>query len=266
MPEPDDPTPKPPTRREQVRQELVAQTMAAARGLLAADGVDGVTMSAVARAVGIVTPGLYRYFKGRSDLIGALYDDVLEELSEYDRAAILRQDPDDVAAQVHAGVRAIFTWCRAHPHEVDLLMGSAYRNVVRDTENVRTSITQHWGGKWATTLEALWHAGASYATDDQIPAALRPRLVAYREMILRERPDISPDLPLGTVYALHTGWRQLYGLICMMTYGHQDFLFDDYEEVFDDLTDHILKAFGVRRSPNVRLDEPPVDAEHSVEG
>lgn len=60
-----------------VRKEQIAQ---AALGMIAADGVRGLSMAAVARGVGLVPSALYRHFKGKDQLLDAVLDLIRDRL------------------------------------------------------------------------------------------------------------------------------------------------------------------------------------------
>ncbi len=63
--------------------EIVTTT----RELLARDGVEALSLGAVAKALGIKPPSLYKHFAGRADLEAALIAIGLEELAEAIEAA-----------------------------------------------------------------------------------------------------------------------------------------------------------------------------------
>ena len=53
---------------------------AAARTVLERDGRDGLTMQAVATALGVRAPSLYKHVRDRDDLVRVVVDDVSREL------------------------------------------------------------------------------------------------------------------------------------------------------------------------------------------
>ncbi|GAB4085453.1 TetR/AcrR family transcriptional regulator [Myceligenerans cantabricum] len=241
------------SRRERGRQYRLEDALVSARGLLTKHGVDGVTMTAVARELSVSGPALYQYFDGRPGLLRATYDDVTEELLAHVGVALGRQDPGDLAAQVHAGTHAIFVWCREHPHEFDLLMGASFRRLVRESADVRQAIARRLGGAWVPTFERIWRSGVEFRPDEEIPAALREQLVVYRRVLLHDHPEVSPGFPLGAVYVLFVGWRQIYGLLCMVGYDQVGDVFGDFEAVFADLMDTLFDLIGIPPSEHTRL-------------
>ena len=58
-----------------------ADIVAAARAVIAARGLDALSLQQVAAAVGIKTPSLYKRFDDRAALLAAVQDDVLRELA-----------------------------------------------------------------------------------------------------------------------------------------------------------------------------------------
>jgi AcrR family transcriptional regulator len=63
----------------QIRREQIAE---AALTLIAGQGLRRLSMAAVARRVGLVPSGIYRHFKNKDELLGAVLDRVEERLLE----------------------------------------------------------------------------------------------------------------------------------------------------------------------------------------
>lgn len=89
------------------RQEIVA----AALLLLESQGLDGVTMRAVAGQLGIQGPSLYKHLSGKRELEIALISEGFRDSAEHLRAAVAgsRQPLRDVAAAYRA-------WALRRPH------------------------------------------------------------------------------------------------------------------------------------------------------
>lgn len=239
-----------PTRRERLRAELVREARAAGRRLLAEHGVDGVTMVAVAKEVGIAGPGMYRYFEGRPGLLAAVHDDTLEELVAFLRAAVDRQPADDHAARLHAGTHALFVWSRAHRNEFDLLLGS-------DAQLAGGADRPHFVHRLSSvflpSFVVLWRAGVSFPAT--VAPGLATELETYRAALAQENPEAARDVPVNVVHAVLVFWRQVYGLLCMVAYDQLEYVFGNFDAMFDDLMRGLLAALGLEPSDRVVLVE-----------
>ncbi|WP_433236037.1 TetR/AcrR family transcriptional regulator [Streptosporangium sp. CA-135522] len=234
------------TRRQRLRAELERDAKVAARKLTAVEGVEGLTVAAVARSVGVTPPALYRYFNGREGLVRALYDDITAEFIEIVAQAVQRQDPDDISARLHAATRAVLDWSLANKAEFNLLMGAGYPKVAASGDGIPQVIARELGGLFGQLFARLWHEGRLvYLADEQIAPSLTPQLKTYREVI-------GLDLPLGVALLMITCWRQIYGLICMAVYDHLSFAFDDHLPLFEHMMDQLLGLLGLGRSPRLR--------------
>jgi AcrR family transcriptional regulator len=78
-----------------VRREQIAE---AAMSLVASQGLRRLSVAAVARRVGLVPSGIYRHFKNKDELLGAVIDRVEERLLANVEAA--RQENDDPLDQL----------------------------------------------------------------------------------------------------------------------------------------------------------------------
>ncbi|MCP2336242.1 TetR/AcrR family transcriptional regulator [Actinomadura rupiterrae] len=76
----------------------------AARALVAEEGIEALSLAALARRVGLSRPSLYEYFRSKDDLVAAIVE---EELPRW--AALVEQaltGPPDLVGKVEAYVRA----------------------------------------------------------------------------------------------------------------------------------------------------------------
>lgn len=96
----------------------VEEIVAAARSILEAEGLDGLTMQRVAAVVGVRAPSLYKRVRGRDDLIRLVANDVALELAAVlDGAAVTGEPRTDL----HALAIAFREFALAHPEAYTLL-------------------------------------------------------------------------------------------------------------------------------------------------
>src|SRR5829696_4717316 len=99
--------------RAAVRAELVAE----ARRQLAEVGPAALSLRSVARAVGMVSSGVYRYFASRDELLTALIVESYDALgAEVERSAARHRAKAPLDRWV-ATCRAARRWAVDHPHE-----------------------------------------------------------------------------------------------------------------------------------------------------
>jgi len=90
----------------------------AGRHILEADGLDGLTLQAVAEAVGVRAPSLYKRIDGRGDLVRRISNEVAAELGATLEDAARTGDPHaDLIAMAHA----VRTFAHQHPRGYALL-------------------------------------------------------------------------------------------------------------------------------------------------
>jgi len=114
-----EPTPAPPDRRARRRQETIEEILAIAAQVMTEEGVNGLSLSEVARRLGVKPPSIYKYF----DSIMAIYDALFErgQLANLEvmRTAMAHAEPGlDALA---AGLEASGRWALSHPATAQLL-------------------------------------------------------------------------------------------------------------------------------------------------
>ncbi len=96
----------------------VAEIVRAGRAILEAEGVEGLTMQRVARAVGVRAPSLYKRVQDRADLVRLIAGDVAHELTAtLDEAATSGNPRRDLQALA----QAFRAFARAQPEGYRLL-------------------------------------------------------------------------------------------------------------------------------------------------
>ncbi|MFF9458122.1 TetR/AcrR family transcriptional regulator [Streptomyces flaveolus] len=232
---------RPASRRERLRIELEHDALAAARRLIATQGVEALSLSAVAREVGVTPPALYRYFEGKPGLTLAVYEAVTRDFVATVAKAAGAMDAEDFGGQLYAATRAVLDWSVANPGEFDLLMGAGYARLVASGRHVDQVLIRELGGLFGQTFAQLWRRGIlPYPSEQEMEPALRSQVSAYGRLM-------EHDYPAGVAMVMITCWRQIYGLLCMAVYGHLASSFDDYLPLFENMMDDLLALCGVPR-------------------
>jgi AcrR family transcriptional regulator len=113
-----------PGRRAQRRAAIEAEILRVAREHLATDGAAALSLRAIARDLGMVSSGIYRYVESRDELLTRLIVDAYTSLADHVRAEHARVDPADLDARWGSVGHALRTWALEHPHDFALIYGS----------------------------------------------------------------------------------------------------------------------------------------------
>lgn len=227
MPTPatDAPRPAVPTARARARAALIGDIKDEARRQLGEAGAAGLSVRAVARALGMAPSATYRYFPSREDLLTALIIDAYDSLgaaAEQAEAAVARAD--HVGRFLAIG-RAVRAWALAHPAEYALVYGSpvpGYR-APQDTVGPATRVTVLLAG----VLQDGWAAGVvtTSADDPPVSGGLEAELARLAEFV--------PGVPVAVLVKGLVAWTQLFGLVNFELFGQFQNTIDDPTELAD---------------------------------
>src|SRR5688500_3781256 len=109
------------TRRERVRLQALGEIKQHALAQVADGGVAALSLNAIAKAMGMSGPAIYRYYGSRDELLAALVTDGYGELADTVQqaaAAAMRRAP---ARRLVAVAEAYRAWARANPYRYGLL-------------------------------------------------------------------------------------------------------------------------------------------------
>ena len=106
-------------RRARRRQETIEEILAIAEEVMSEQGVNGLSLSEVARRLGVKPPSIYKYFDSLMAIYDALFERGQRTNLDIMRTAMEQADPglDALAAGLHASCR----WSLAHPAMAQLL-------------------------------------------------------------------------------------------------------------------------------------------------
>ncbi|WP_328540193.1 TetR/AcrR family transcriptional regulator [Streptomyces sp. NBC_00344] len=198
----------PPDRRERLREQTRREAKDIALGQLARTGPSGISVNAIAKAMGMTGPALYRYFANRDELLTALvadaYTDLAGALSH--AVAVTPATDKDPAAGLRAFAHAWRGWAREHPDRYLLIYGTPIPGYTAPPAT--TVIAQRM---MQTALEACAGLDPAEAT------------------LTAERPPTHSR-------ALR-GWTRLHGLVSLEIEGHFNGMDLDVDQLFADEVD-----------------------------
>src|SRR3954465_11234633 len=99
--------------RQRARAEVLAAIDVEARRQLATEGAAALSLRAVARELGMVSSGVYRYVASRDELLTRLIIESYDSLRDAAERAGARSDRQAPALRLQAVARAIRRWALA---------------------------------------------------------------------------------------------------------------------------------------------------------
>jgi AcrR family transcriptional regulator len=228
--------------RGRLRAATVEEIKRTARRLLAEEGLQSVTLRAIARRMGVTAPGLYRYFPSYEDLLSTLVCDIYDELSDALQAE-RRTDPGAAPVQrLLRMIRRFRLWAVEHPCEFALVFSTPLpgprddlgqsparacapvlpeRARLRSTKASgalprRTPPTSRTGGQrfgrvFAEVFLDLWEQQPFEIPEDaDLPTHLLEQLARYRQIMVEEGQRVLDDDARGLVAAAELPLGALY--------------------------------------------------------
>ncbi|MSP57170.1 MAG: TetR/AcrR family transcriptional regulator [Myxococcales bacterium] len=179
---------------------MVLAIKAAARNQIRERGAAALSLGAIARALNVTTPALYRYFDGRDALVTSLVADAYEELGQTLEAAA-ESAPAALDQRFVALARAYRKWACASPQEYILIHGAIFPGYRAPIEVVA-----------AAALRSL-HLFVDLLERAESLGKLRvPRAYSNPEAVARLGP-IARTLPIPMVATAYATWLSLHGLV-----------------------------------------------------
>ncbi|MFD1147265.1 TetR/AcrR family transcriptional regulator [Saccharothrix hoggarensis] len=209
--------------RERVRLTATKDIVLAARRRVAVDGVEGLTIRAVSRDLGMSSPALYRYFRSVDDLTDAIVLDVLDEMTALLNGVVAATAHEDPARQIVLASRALRRWALDHAFEFQLTMVTP---PTAEAGKPRLSDARYRFGKVFAGLFAAFLASRGEPLPEDSAALLPETVAEFRRRIELPVPD-------STIALFLRCWVRLYGVICMEVMGQLRFLGDHAGELFE---------------------------------
>lgn len=248
------------TPRQRAREETETRIVEIGNRMLDEDGIDSLSLRAIARELGIVSSAVYRYVRTRDELLTILIADAFTSLADAVDAALEQE------RSVEALGLAMLAWSRRYPQRWALIYGTPITAYQAPRE-----VTVEPGTRVMATLVQLVAAAESgdragsdsgdqagsdssdqiETDDDTVPgdddgsrqpaATTSPELSPGIARLTAELETLGLDVgPEATIAAI-TAWVSIVGLISSLRFGQFGPGFDDVE---DDLMTSVVRQRG----------------------
>lgn len=229
------------TRRERQREATVAEIVAAGRATLGEP--QGLSLRAVAGAVGMTPPALYRYVDSYDDLALLVAADVYDEVVAVITQAGERQDVDDPAARIVAAAAAFRRWSLTHPHEFALIFANPVTAKSRGADNACAIAGERFGDYFADLFVRVWRRYDFELPTD--PAAGDQMADMLANSGTATDLDWADDVPPALLWMFLRLWSRLYGTVTMEVFGHVDVWVVESGRLFMDMMADCGRLLGV---------------------
>lgn len=194
------------TRREQKHEAARSEIMDTARRQMAEHGAAALSLRAIARAMQLTAPALYRYFPNRDELVTALIVEAYNSLAEALEAARETEAANAHAARLFAIGLAYREWALAHPQDYALIFGTPIPNYHAPEEKTNPAAKRSMD----VLIDALMAADKAGllnpAPEYSKPApALQKQLAAWKK-------NHGYTAPTQALHLALVCWSRLHGL------------------------------------------------------
>jgi AcrR family transcriptional regulator len=205
--------PQPTTPHLTDRAERTHRRILEAAGRCFADlGYAKTTVESVARAASVSKALVYVHFRGKEELLEAVFESTLEEWSAFTWSEIERQEDGTVATALAAMHRASIEYARDHPLLRSLMNGEASTALAPHLRPLARRSQEEWRGRLVTLIErGIANAELRSDLDPQrVADVVRLLHMAFLDRLFDPDPInvTDPELIETSVRVLHRGILQ----------------------------------------------------------
>jgi AcrR family transcriptional regulator len=226
------------THRERLRALTVAEIKDQAYAQIAEGGPGALSLSGIAKAMGMSGPAMYRYFSSREDLMATLvtesFEDLADSLSSVADAAQGQAPADRLRAVAHGFRR----WALTAPHRYRLVFASPYGTGALDPNRIIPAATR----SMTVILSALDDLEGSPAPP------LSDRILGRELEEWGKRQGSGQNLDEGVLLLGMLAWTRLHGIISLEIDNFFLQVDVDPARIFDSEVDQLIAQSVSRRS------------------
>jgi AcrR family transcriptional regulator len=227
------------SRREKLRQEMLSDIKLTARQQMSKNGTAAISLSAIARALEVSQPALYRYYPSRDALVTALIVDGYTALANRMKSADINVAHEAYGKRLLAVMLANREWALENPVDFQLLFGNPIPGYYAPVEITVPAAQQVFSVVLNILIEAL-QAGVLQPRPEQrkLPENLRVHLPV-------EQNGQMTELPPEAVYIGVIGWSYTHGMIMLELFNHTSTLLPDPGAFYRKEAEILLNSYGL---------------------
>lgn len=227
------------SHRERVRKATKEEIKRIAREQMAEQGSAAISLHAIARAIGMTAPALYRYFPTCNDLITALVVDAYLALAQAQETARNSLPEHEPVARLLALVDAYRTWALTHPTEFTLIYGTPIPGYHAPVEITMPAARR----SLLVLLEAI--QAVVQAQEGYIPELDLTAVTELDQRLTIAAQALIPNLDPRVLYLALVGWSMAQGLVSMELFHHIEPIIGEAADLYHHETRLWLKRLGV---------------------
>lgn len=204
--------------RQRRRQATIEEIKDTARRQIAETGATNLSLGAIARAMGMTPPALYRYFENRNALVVTLIVDAYDSMGEAMESAAVDLPQDDHLGRFLALMRAYRQWAVERPEDYALMYGTSTADVEMSDEQVQKfqRAVMRSMGAMVQVLHAAHDANRlDIPSQYHDPPPSVQGALLWMQSILQDKA-----VPLGVLALALTTWIRADGLVWQELHGH----------------------------------------------
>lgn len=225
-----------PSRRERLRATTRDEIKAHAREQVRAGGAQSLSLTAIARTMGLTTPALYHYFRNRDELLTALIVDAYTDFAVRLEQAVSAHPPDAVAARLYTAMLAYRSWALENPTDFLLIYGNPVPGYHAPLDETAEPAQRTFAVFYAE-LSAAAAAGVF------VPAPYLQQQAPLLSLFPYDgrTTELDPPIALATI----TAWLRMHGAVMLEVIGQLPFLVGDTTRLYDAECRRILAEYGL---------------------
>lgn len=231
------------SRRERQRRATMDEIVRTARAQLSEPG--GLSLRAIAQAMGITAPALYRYVSSLEGLTLTVAASIYDEIVEVLREAADRHGESPEARIVAAAV-AYRQWSLRHRDEFALCFLNTATNREDAEQNPCAVAGDRFRRFFADLFIEIWHRRRyEVPSDDEfadIAAVLDDPMNPFRD---DHQEWVAADVPVSAQWTFLQVWTRLFGIVALEAFGHIAPPMVDDGALFRSVTADCALALGI---------------------